>query len=73
MQDDETGFILKGFSADELAQKLTVLADDKDLREKMSQNGWNFVEHKFHYTRLCSDMDKLYKKLLNEKGINEKA
>ena len=34
----------------------------------MSQNGWNFVREKFHYTRLVKDMEAYYLELLEQKG-----
>jgi hypothetical protein len=38
----------------------------------MSQNGWDFVKNKFHYTTLVGNMEIYYRKLLNEKKINER-
>ncbi|MBK9192000.1 MAG: glycosyltransferase family 4 protein [Crocinitomicaceae bacterium] len=64
-----TGFIINGFGVSDFASKLSLLAEDRELRQKMSQNGWNFVEHKFHYRRLCADMTKLYHQLLDKKKI----
>jgi glycosyltransferase involved in cell wall biosynthesis len=65
----ETGFIIDGFQLTDYAEKLSLLAEDSNLRQKMSQNGWNFVEHKFHYRRLCNDMTKLYHQLLDKKKL----
>lgn len=67
--DGSTGFIITGFNVSDYASKLSLLAEDSDLRKKMSQNGWNFVEHKFHYRRLCADMTKLYHQLLDKKKV----
>jgi hypothetical protein len=36
------------------------------LRQRMAVNGWTYVKDKFHYTRLISDMDKLYRELLED-------
>jgi hypothetical protein len=43
---------------------LLKLVDDEQLRVKMSQHGWNHVKNQFHYTRLISDVAKLYHSLL---------
>ncbi len=40
--------------------------EDGVLRKKMSENGADFVRHKFSYQRLCSDMANLYNTLLQD-------
>ncbi len=66
--DGETGFIVPKNSIKKYTEKLLVLIEDENKRKKMSQNGWSFVEHKFHYTTLVKNMETYYKKLLNEKN-----
>jgi glycosyltransferase involved in cell wall biosynthesis len=66
--DGETGFIVPKNSIKKYSEKLLILIEDENKREKMSQNGWSFVEHKFHYTTLVKNMETYYKKLLNEKN-----
>lgn len=46
---------------------LLKLCNDSLLRKKMSLEGWTFVREKFHYQRLCSDMDQLYQEILSGK------
>ena len=48
------------------AEKRRKLTEDKNNRERMSQNGWSFVREKFHYTRLVNDMEKYYLNLLEK-------
>jgi len=67
VQHGETGFIVDGFEPATFAEKLELLIENKEIREKMSQNGWNYVEHKFHYRRLCSEVADLYHELLAKK------
>ena len=67
---EETGLIVDSFSAEEFANAVVTLATSEKSRQKMSQNGWNHVKDKFHYTRLCSDVEELYKELLNKKSIS---
>lgn len=69
VKDGETGFIVPKKNADALAEKLTLLINSKEIREKMSQNGWKFVEEQFHYTTLVSNMENYYRTLLAKKGI----
>ena len=65
--DGETGFIVPKESIQKYTEKLLLLIEDENKRKKMSQNGWSFVEHKFHYTTLVKNVETYYKKLLNEK------
>jgi len=62
---NNTGFVLDDFSVKKYAQKLLELIENEEKRKKMSQNGWDYVKNKFHYTRLCSEVEKLYLELLN--------
>jgi glycosyltransferase involved in cell wall biosynthesis len=66
IDEGKTGFVVPKNSVDEFADKLVLLIEDEKKREKMSQNGWSFVEHKFHYTTLVKNMETYYHKLLNE-------
>jgi glycosyltransferase involved in cell wall biosynthesis len=63
--DGKTGYVVAKNNVTIFAEKLRSLIEDKNKREIMSQNGWSFVEDKFHYTRLVSDMESHYKKLMN--------
>lgn len=67
--DEETGFIVSLNEQQSYVAKMKLLAEDKELRQKMSQNGWNHVKDKFHYRRLCQDVEKLYVELLKKKKI----
>lgn len=53
----------KGDSAG-LAENLLRLVENDELRTQMSVHGNLFVKDKFSHTRLCSDMQNLYNKLL---------
>jgi len=66
--DGETGFIVPKNSIKKYTEKLLVLIEDENKRKKMSQNGWSFVEHKFHYTTLVKNMETYYSELLNAKN-----
>ena len=64
----ETGFAVPRNDVDQFVKCVIDLVEDEKKRQKMSQNGWTFVEHKFHYKRLVSDMEKYYRDLLKRKG-----
>jgi glycosyltransferase involved in cell wall biosynthesis len=69
LAEDKTGFVVDGFKVEDYAQKLKILVESKEIRENMSQNGWNHVREEFSYTRLCSDVVNLYNELLKKKGV----
>jgi len=46
-EDGKTGFLLKGRSAEELAEKINVLASNTSLRNEMGYKGRSLVETKF--------------------------
>jgi glycosyltransferase involved in cell wall biosynthesis len=61
---DQTGF-LTGVDDDAYyTQKLLSLIEEEALRKSMGDKGWEIVGKQFHYTRLVSDMEKLYGQLL---------
>jgi glycosyltransferase involved in cell wall biosynthesis len=60
-----TGYIVPKNDISSFADKLELLLKNNEIREKMSQNGWPFVEQKFHYKRLVHEMEIFYKKKLN--------
>ncbi|MCJ8291891.1 MAG: glycosyltransferase [Crocinitomicaceae bacterium] len=61
---DQTGFVIPQGDLELYTEKLTELCEDEKIREKMSQNGWNYVHEKFHYTTLVQNMDRYYRELL---------
>ena len=72
VSNDNTGFVINSFDVSDFAEKLSILANDEKTRKKMSQNGWTYVKDKFHYTRLCSDMEKVYREILEKKASRTK-
>ena len=62
--EGETGFIVPKNDVASYSDKLRLLIEDENLRKKMSQNGWTFVEHKFHYTTLVKNMEEYYHSLI---------
>ena len=67
VDENNTGYIINNFSVENYAIKLLDLIENKEKRKIMSQNGWNYVKDKFHYTRLCNNVENLYLELLNKK------
>jgi len=65
--EGETGFVVE--NKEEFTKKVLFLVRNKNIREKMSQNGWSFVKDKFHYTRLVANTENYYRELLKMKGL----
>ena len=65
--EGETGYVVPLERQDLFIEKLLDLVENEKKREKMSQNGWNHVEQKFHYMTLVHNMEKLYSRLLAKK------
>lgn len=65
--DGETGFIIPKNNPTRYAEKVLLLVEDEKKRKKMSQNGWTFVQEKFHYTTLVKNVEDYYHELLNAK------
>jgi glycosyltransferase involved in cell wall biosynthesis len=62
--DGETGFIVPKNNPTKYAEKVLLLVEDEKKRKKMSQNGWTFVQEKFHYTTLVKNVEDYYLELL---------
>ncbi len=65
--EGQTGFLCNKDDMQSFVNQLLQLVEDKLLRNKMADNGWEHVRNKFHYTRLVSDMKNLYNELLSAK------
>jgi len=63
----ETGWIIPPNNVHLFAEKLLLLVEDETERNRISKNGWNFVENKFHFTTLVRNMEEYYQFLLNKK------
>jgi glycosyltransferase involved in cell wall biosynthesis len=64
--EGKTGYVVEKGNLDEFVGKLEVLIKNKEIRKKMSQNGWDYVKDKFNYTRLAKDVEEYYDELLRK-------
>ena len=62
----QTALLCRNNDPEEFSAALLKLVEDDALRVAMAQKGWPHVREKFHYTRLVSDMEKLYSALLRK-------
>jgi glycosyltransferase involved in cell wall biosynthesis len=64
---DDTALLVPKNDTALFAEKLLTLIEDEKIRQKMSQNGWNFVKANFDYSSLVQNMEMYYRKLLKSK------
>lgn len=62
----ETALLSPKGDANALAENMLRLINNNEFRKKMESGGWDFVEKRFHYTRLVQDMSRLYLDLLKK-------
>ncbi|MBI1286023.1 MAG: glycosyltransferase [Flavobacteriales bacterium] len=61
-----TGLLAEPTDELKMAENLMKLIESDELRNDMAVNGWSHVGERFHYSRLTSDMDRLYQHLLDQ-------
>lgn len=70
--EGETGFVVPLENKEDFIERLYSLVENENIREKMSQNGWNFVRDKFHYKTLVRNIEQLYVDLIEKKRNENK-
>lgn len=66
----KTALLTESDNPQQFAGHLLTLVENDQLRQSFSENGWQQVGEKFHYSRLANDMQGVYDQLL---GINTMA
>ncbi len=66
VQHGETALLSPPFDTQNFAQNLLKMIEDDDFRLKLGQKGSEYVQEKFHYTNLTTNISKLYRELLNK-------
>jgi glycosyltransferase involved in cell wall biosynthesis len=67
VNEGKTGYIVPIENKKLFMKRLIELVQSEKKRKKMSQNGWNHVQEKFHFKTLVKNMDELYRGLLEIK------
>jgi glycosyltransferase involved in cell wall biosynthesis len=70
-REDETGFLIRTGDIENVAQKLTRLAGDPGLRERLGNCGREFVRVNFTVEKMVEDQYDVYRKLTAERGLPE--
>lgn len=65
----KTGFLTEVDNDKLFTEKTLALIENEELRKSMGAQGWEVVGKQFHYTRLVSDMEKLYWSLLKKNSL----
>lgn len=63
---NQTALLSENNNLEDFSKHLLQCIEDRQLRKKMSEHGWEHVKNKFHYTRLVNDMRSLYLQLLEK-------
>lgn len=63
----ETGFLVPPRKLEELADRIVQLANDAGLRERLGRRGQEFVKQSFPVERMIDALEKLYRRLAQEK------
>ena len=67
IKNDDVGLILKrGFNQKDVIEKLTVLIEDKSLRQKLGNNGLRKINEKFRWDVLMSNFNKEISQFLED-------
>jgi len=69
-RENETGFLIRSGDIAGVAEKLTCLARDPVLRERLGRCGQAFVRENFPVEKMVADQYAVYQKLAAERGLN---
>jgi len=71
VDDGKTGFLFEMGDADDLAQKMYILSEDRELRIKMGQKGREKVVSMYNLDNHCKDIISIYENLLQKNKAEE--
>jgi glycosyltransferase involved in cell wall biosynthesis len=67
--DHITGYIVEAGHAEKFSAALLNLVDNEAIRKRFGQSGLHFVQDKFSYRRLVSEMSQYYYGLMEQKRV----
>ncbi len=65
IKEGETGLMLPHSNPDKLAEVLLKAIKDEQLREKLSENGYQFIKKQFGIERLIKEIDEVYENMIS--------
>lgn len=66
VQDHVNGFLVEQRNEEQIINKIEILLENKDLREKMGQNAYQWVREKFDIEEKTNEYINLYRRLLKD-------
>ena len=72
ISDGETGYLVAPGNVEQLASAVERVLRDGETTDRLRRNARESVKHKFAVERLAADIDLLYRRLLAEKGFEDK-
>lgn len=66
VQDHVNGFLVEQRNEEQIINKIDILLENKDLREKMGQNAYQWVREKFDIEEKTNEYINLYRRLLKD-------
>ncbi len=64
LEDGKTGLFCQKGSSRDIGRKINRILEDEQLRKKLSQQGLELVEKKYHWEKISSKMGKIFNSLL---------
>jgi glycosyltransferase involved in cell wall biosynthesis len=62
--DDKTGFLVKAFDSETLADRIALLLKDEEMRSRFGENGRRHVDPNFRAEKMVADISEVYQMLL---------
>ena len=72
ISDGDTGYLVAPGDVEQLASAVERVLGDGETTDRLKRNARESVKHKFAVERLAADIDLLYRRLLAEKGLEDK-
>jgi len=69
--DNETGFLVQPGDLSGLQARVSLLAGDPDLRERLGRRGREFVRERFSVEKMVADLLNLYMKLAPRDNLSQ--
>lgn len=66
LRDKETGLLCEVGEPKDIAEKIRTLLMDKELRQRLTTNGFRMVKEKYDWDKISERLKNLYKKILNK-------
>lgn len=63
LRESATGLFVRPDDPEDLAEKMKLLIEDKELRQRLAENGRELVERKYNWDHIAKQMEKIFMKL----------